>query len=140
MNSILHELRALDTGLPALRRFGRTVGGVFALIAAFLLWRAAGTPTPAVWTTGGIGLALIGLGLAAPRLLRPVYCAWMALAFAMGFVMTRVLLTAVFFLLVTPIGWAMRLSGRDPMRRRPAASYWLPRTDAPEGQRMRQLW
>jgi hypothetical protein len=36
----------------------------------------------------------------------------------MGAVMSKVLLTAVFFLVVTPIGVVRRLMGKDPMRLR----------------------
>lgn len=129
--SILAELRALDVSRGALRRFGRTVGGVFVLLGAVVLWRRGWALSALPGTLVGAGAALIALGLAAPDALRGVYRAWMLLAFALGFVMTRVLLTAVFVLLVTPTGLIRRALGHDPMRRRPrasAASYWLPRT------------
>ena len=80
------------------------------------------------------------LGPAAPRILRLPYKAWMALALVLGYVMTRVLLTAVFVLIVTPLGIAMRLSGRDPMQRKrdpDRASYWSPRQS--EGDARKQL-
>ena len=50
----------------------------------------------------------------------------MALAEGLSFVMTRVVLGIVFFLVVTPIGAIKRLTGWDPLRRRsrPAPSYW----------------
>lgn len=75
------------------------------------------------------------VGLVAPRLLRGVHSVWMAFALVLGHAMTRVILAAVFFLLVTPIGLLMRLVGRDPMRRTwdpGAESYWIPRTDMSE--------
>ena len=70
--------------------------------------------------------------MAVPVALRPVRTVWMAVAFALGFVMTRVLLTVVFALTVVPIGLALRVLGKDPLHRRPdpeAATYWVARDD-----------
>ena len=75
---------------------------------------------------------LAALGAAAPRLLSIPYRLWMSLALVLGFTITRLLLTAVFFLLITPVGLLMRLAGRDPMRRKldpEAPTYWIPRVD-----------
>jgi hypothetical protein len=45
--------------------------------------------------------------------------------------MTRVILTLVFFLVVTPIGLVMRMIGKDPLTKgadESADTYWIPRT------------
>ena len=63
-----------------------------------------------------------------PVILKPVYRVWMTLAVVMGFIMTRVILSVVYYLVMTPIGLAMRLFGKDPMHRRidpEASSYWI---------------
>jgi hypothetical protein len=54
--------------------------------------------------------------------------AWLALAEALSFVTTRIILAVVFFGIVTPIGLVKRLFGWDPLQRRaaPAGSYWKP--------------
>ena len=77
---------------------------------------------------GGIGGALVVLGLLVPAVLKPVYRVWMALAIVLGFVMTRVILSLIFFLAFMPIGLIWRVLRKDPMRRRldPAVgSYWI---------------
>jgi hypothetical protein len=128
VREILTEWRHLDVSRPALRRFGRSVGLVLAGIGAVVLWRRDWAMTPLPGALLGVGAALVLLGLAAPVLLRPVYRVWMGLAVVLGYVMTRVLLTLVFFLVVTPIGLLRRALGHDTMRRRrdPAAStYWI---------------
>lgn len=140
MHDIRQELQALDVSRPALRRFGLTVGAVFVLIAAYLVYRSGGTLTLGARVTGGLGTALVIGGLVMPGVLRPVFKAWMAAAFSMGFVMTRVLLSLVFFLLVTPIGVVRRLLGRDPMRTRPADTYWIRREAAPDRESMTRAW
>lgn len=71
------------------------------------------------------------LGAAIPAVLKPIYSVWMALAVVLGFIMTRVILTIVFYLVVTPIGLIMRAVGRDPLDRKldsNASSYWLEKT------------
>jgi len=54
---------------------------------------------------------------------------WMALGAALGYVNSRVLLSIVYYLVVTPFGVVLKLTGHDPLLRRgpPKDSYWLPR-------------
>ena len=123
-------MSAKGTDKPAsgreLRSFGLTVGGVF---LAFGLWwiyrRKFGVVAPVFAGSGGV---LILLAVIAPAVLARPRRAWMALAEGLAFMMTRVILLLVFFLVVTPIGWIRRALGGDPLRRRaaPAASYWEP--------------
>ena len=130
LETVRDEVRALDPSVRALRRFGLVVGGVLLAIGGVLLWRRGGGPL--AWGLGGAGALLVVLGVAVPVALRPVRTVWMAVAFALGFVMTRVLLTVVFALTVVPIGLALRVLGKDPLHRRPdpeAATYWVARDD-----------
>jgi hypothetical protein len=54
---------------------------------------------------------------------------WMGLAAILGYVNSRILLSAVYYLLLTPIGGVLRLARYDPLRRRGPrqSSYWIPR-------------
>lgn len=138
MRVLWQEIKAVDTSTKALRSFGWVVGGVLLVIAVVVWGRNGFALTTAAYVLGGIGGALVVLGGAAPVILKPVYRVWMALAVVLGFVMTRVILTVVFFLVMTPIGLVMRLLGKDPLHRRldpDAASYWIEKSyddDAPE--------
>ncbi|HZN04217.1 MAG TPA: SxtJ family membrane protein [Candidatus Polarisedimenticolia bacterium] len=97
-----------------LRSFGLLVGGVWGLIGLWpLVWRRE---PPRLWALGLMAV-LVGLGLVFPQALRQPYRGWMALGHALGWINTRILLGLVFYLLVTPMGFVMRLFGRDPMRR-----------------------
>ena len=130
VQTVREEVRALDPSARALRQFGLVVGGVLLAAAAALAWRRGVGPWG--WGLGGVGGVLVALGAVAPAVLRPVRTAWMALAFALGFVMTRVILTAAFALTFVPAGLALRLLGKDLLHRRPdadAETYWIPRTD-----------
>ena len=107
------------------RKFGWTVGGVFAVLGALLLWRhrtAAGT------VFGALGGALLLLAAVAPSLLAAPHRGWLAFAKVLGRVNSSVFLFLTFFLVLTPLAFVLRLFGRDELRRRgPApASTWEP--------------
>lgn len=117
-------------GPRELRAFAKVIALGFPILAALFgssAWlRSHAWPAWTLWL-GGIGLA-IGLAcMAAPRAARPLYLVWMALGCGIGLVVSNVVLAAIYFLVVTPIGLALRLAGRDPLRRafeRERASYW----------------
>jgi hypothetical protein len=76
-----------------------------------------------------LGLLALVLGLVAPRANRLLYVGLSLLAFPIGFVLSYVIMGALYFLIIGPIAIALRLAGRDPMRRArdpQAASYWTP--------------
>lgn len=122
------EIRSMDRSRKALRSFGCLVGGILLFIAGVLYWRAGWSAVPAVYVFGSVGGALLFSGVAAPSVLKPIHVGWMVLAVLLGFIMTRVILTLVFYLVVTPTGLIMRATGRDPLRRKldkSASTYWL---------------
>jgi hypothetical protein len=107
------------------RSFGLGVGGVLALLAAWWLYRGK-FPSVASWALG-IGLLLVVLGLAAPALLSGPARAWLLVGEALSFVMTRVILAIVFYLVLTPLGLLRHLLGGDPLGRKlGGATYWRP--------------
>jgi hypothetical protein len=112
--------------LRELREFGLLVGAVFAALGLWWIYRVKFQTLSYVFVT--IGALLIIAGALAPNLLRAVHRAWMGLAEGLSFVMTRVILAVVFFLVVAPIGIIRRVMGADPLRRRSpkASSYWEP--------------
>ena len=97
------------------RSFGLSVGGVLIVIAALLLWRHKVTRAEVI---GGIGAVLVLGGALAPKLLKWPSDVWWAFAMALGWVNARVLLSVLFFLILSPLGLLWRLIGRDPLNRR----------------------
>ena len=77
---------------------------------------------------------LAGIGAAAgvvlwfvPGIARPFYIVWNGLGCCIGCIVSNVAVSAVYFLVVTPIGLALRMLGRDPLRRRferGRGTYW----------------
>jgi len=108
------------------REFGLVVGGVLVLLSAWWLYRGKFHSLSDI--TLPVGVVLMLLGLIFPKALVLPNKAWMALARALSFVTTRILLGFVFFAIITPIGFVKRLFGWDPLHRRAAASnsYWKP--------------
>lgn len=143
-SSVREEVSQLDASRPALRRFGAVVGGVFLAIGLLIAWRRGWSVEGLPFFFGAPGGLLVVSGLLVPSVLRPVFIVWMGLAVVLGYIMTRVILTAVFFLMVVPIGLILRAFGKDllRLRRRPAgASYWLDRQeDAPLSERLGRLY
>jgi hypothetical protein len=75
----------------------------------------------------GVAAVFLVLGLVAPRVLRPVLVAWLKFSMALNWVMTRVLLTTAFFVLIMPTAVILWLVGNDPLKRTwdpNAPSYW----------------
>ncbi len=110
-----------------LRRFGITTGGTLGFLFGLLLPWLLSHPFP-IWPWIAVGL-LGGLALATPIALRPLYGIWMRFGHLIATINTRLILGLIFYLIVTPIGLAMRLLGADPMRRQPAGdvtSYRVP--------------
>lgn len=96
-----------------LRKFGLTVGTAFVVLGTISWWRGHALPPRVMWT---VAAALIATGVVAPVALGPVQRAWMGFATVLGHVNTRVILTVVFYVVITPVGLLLRLF-RDPLDR-----------------------
>jgi hypothetical protein len=103
----------------------------FLILAWWLGWRSnrpeLGWGLLVVAIAGGVG------GLLAPALLRPIFVGWTVVAFPIGWLVSRLILAILFFLIFTPLSLVFRLMGRDALRlRRPANldSYWQPKVQA----------
>ena len=122
------EIRNIKSGKKELRQFGFTMGAVLGVLGILLMWRGR------EWYPYFIITSVIFLFPACffPLLLKPIQRAWMTLAILLGWLMTRVILIVLFYLVVTPIGLVMRLSGKDPLNRgfvKNHGSYWISRED-----------
>jgi hypothetical protein len=102
-----------DVPLKQLRKFGWLMAGVFALVTLWpLVVRGDGIR---MWA--GILFGIFGvLGTVFPTGLKPVYRGWMFFGEKIGWVNSRILLGLVFYGLVTPISWLMRLLGKRPLQ------------------------
>jgi hypothetical protein len=123
---IIEEIKELKTGSTELRNFGLVVGGVFTAIGVILWLGHSAYFGWGLW----VGLLLIVSGVALPRALKYLYIGWMSLAIVLGLIVSTLLLTVFFFFVLTPIGLAARIVGKDFLRRKLDAktpSYWIRR-------------
>lgn len=104
------------------RKFAFPVGTAFFVLMGITIWRDHQT---AAWVLGGLGSALFVGGVVAPAQLGPVYRGWMKMALVISKVTTPIFLGIVYYLLLTPTGFIMRLLGKRPIVHEPQqASYW----------------
>ena len=61
-------------------------------------------------------MAVLVLTMTYPAALRPLGRIWFGFSHILGTIVSKIILSLVFFLIVTPIGLARRISGADPMR------------------------
>ena len=65
-----------------------------------------------------IAMALHVVNMTVPRVYRPVAVLWLGLSDLLGTVVSTILLSIVFFFVVTPIGIVRRLAGKDSLKLR----------------------
>ena len=105
------------------RSFGFSVGGVCAGLSALAAWRGR---TGALTWLGAAAAILIAAAAVWPPLLRWPARWWSRLAYVLGWINGRLLLSALFFLVLTPVGLVSRVFGKDPLTRRRARGGWTP--------------
>jgi hypothetical protein len=111
--------------------FAAILAGAGVIFAGLSLWRGHGSRA-AIFA--GAGLGSLALALAVRPLWLAFFRLWMKLAEGMGWVMTRVLLTLFYFLVLTPFGLVRRLMGRptlDTTWRTGKGSYWVDKEPVP---------
>jgi hypothetical protein len=125
---IIEEIRKIDSSVRELRKFAFVMGVPLALIGGFLLWRQR----EYCWYFFAASGAFIGAGLLVPAVLMPLHKVWMTFSIIMGWLMTRVILCILFFVVLTPTALLLRLLGKDLLNmkfdRNSSQSYWLARS------------
>ena len=120
---MLEEIKNIKSEKSDLRKFGITIGVILLIIAGFLFWKEK--ESFQILLTFGVTLCI--LGIAIPFILKPIYWVWMIFATILGWIMTRVILSLLFYIIITPIGLALRLIGKQVLELRwnkSKQSYW----------------
>lgn len=113
-----------------LRQFGAIFMGGFVLIGLVKYlwpfeWLLDKNETLGAWLIG-IGIVVGAIGLTGSRLAMPLYWAWLGIAFVLGNIMSRVIISLIYFLLFTPMRVLGNLLGRDKLqlKKKDSGSYW----------------
>ena len=127
------ELKHIDSSDEAVKKTGISVGMVMILLS-LLLWYLDKTSFIYFSIIGGLFVILAFIAI---PILRPFHKLWMMLALLMGFVMSRVILTLMYYLILTPIGILAKIVGKKfmPLRfDKSATTYWEKRENTTKQQ------
>jgi len=116
----------INTDIKTLKKFGVTMAAAFLVVAGIAL---QGNKHNVIFAAA-VSLGFFIAAYLRPVILKPVYIPWMKFAFVLSWVNTRLILIAVFYLIVTPVAIVLKLSGVDLLGRRiekTKQTYWLPK-------------
>jgi len=131
-----------DVRRPTTAKTSQQFGFLLAGLAFVVSLRGA-------WNDGitGLSLALATLAVVAalvawskPVIYQPVYSLWMVLVFPIGWMMSRLILLTLYFLVLTPIGLLLRWRGHDPLTLKACSkgTFWKRRETTEPGRYLRQ--
>lgn len=121
---IVEEIKSIKSGKSDLRQFGITMGIVLILFGGLFLW----LDKDYYIYLFIIAAAFIIIGLAVPFILKPIHKVWITISIILGWIMTRVILSVLFYLVVTPTRCLARLFGKqflDLKIDKNVSSYWI---------------
>ena len=125
---MFEEIKNIKSEKSDLRNFGIIVGIILLIISGFLFWNEK--ESFQIFLVIGIILFLTAIAL--PSVLKPVYWIWMIFAIILGWFMTRVILSLLFYVVFTSIGLTLRFFGKQFLELRwdkSKESYWNFRTN-----------
>ena len=125
---MLEEIKNIKSEKSDLQKFGIIIGIILLIISGFLFWKEK----ESFQIFLAIGIILFLTTIALPSVLQPVYWIWMIFAIILGWFMTRVILSLLFYVVFTSIGLTLRFFGKQFLELRwdkSKESYWNFRTN-----------
>jgi hypothetical protein len=129
MNVATHEhLHSVETAKgPSDRNFGLVFTLFFTAVALWPLRRGH----PVRWWAVALAVLLLAVTALRPTLLHQFNLLWARFGTLLSRIMNPIVTAVLFYGIVTPFSWVMRMSGKDPLRLRfekETGSYWIART------------
>ena len=112
MSSLEHKRQKKSFWLSATREQAKDTGMALILISLIVFFATREIR----YVTIGAGVLL--LDMLAPALFKPAAKLWFGLSQVLGTVMSKVMLSVIFYVVLTPMGVLRTLLGKDPMRMR----------------------
>ena len=127
---MIEEIKNIPNSKKDIKSFGITIGIVLFIISGLLIYY----DNDAYQLIAIIASIFISLGFILPVLLKPIYFVWMTFAAILGWIMTRFILSIVFYFILTPIGLLTRMLGEDflALKKLQSDSYWNQRDSSKE--------
>ena len=120
---MIDELKNIRTDNKVIRDFGILIGLILLIIAGILFYKERESYELIIL----LGVTSIGIGLGKPIILKPFYSVWMYFSVVLGWLMTRLILGLLFYIVVSPIGFISRLFGKEFLELKNSSlnsSYW----------------
>ena len=108
------------------RSFGIVFAVVFLLIGLWPLLDGGAVR----WWSLAVAFVFAVLAAVRPSVLAPVNRLWLRLGLLLNRIVSPLVMAVLFYLIITPFGFFMRLTGKDPLRLKydpGARSYWITR-------------
>jgi len=122
------DVSSNSTDAKEIRQFGFIAFSFFGCLCGLGIW--LDKPIP-IYLFGF--LSLLGFSfILIPSSMRPIYAAWLKIAHFLGRVVTTIILTIAYYLVITPAALIKRLFGGPPIPIRPdnkSPSYWVARNE-----------
>ena len=116
-----------DVKLGSNKSFGIVFFVVFILIGFYPLIKDGNLNISSIL----IGLIFLILGILNSRFLTPLNKIWFKFGLLLGQLISPIIMGVIFFLVVTPIAFIMRVLGKDvlKLKKKTDNSYWIKKTD-----------
>lgn len=129
ISDVRDEIHHLRLSGRELKKFGLLVGSVFVVLSAIGMYRGWSTVANGMFLLTGV--VLLSCGMFLPESLKQAYKVWMAAAFAIGWLVSRMILIVLFYVVLTPVGFLARSFHKeflDTDFRKKRESYWIPKS------------
>ncbi len=102
----------MDVKLPSNRKLGLFFSFLFSLLGAYFFISQALT---ASYFSFFLSISFLLIAALRAEALMPLNKLWMKIGLTLGMIVNPLVLGVIFFLLITPLGLALRLFGRDEL-------------------------
>lgn len=122
-----------------LKKFGYVVGFIFLIIGIYPIIKSHVFKFSIPIC---IGLSLVLLAIIFPTILKPFYYVWMKVGFFLGKINSYIILSLIYYLILTPTGWLKRIiSGKNHTFsfKQNKDSYWIVK-EPTDNDRMKRLF
>ena len=119
---MIEEIKNIRFANKDLKIFGLIFGIILSMFGLFLIYKRIDYFIYFV----SVGLIFLILGFIAPKILKPIYKIWMTFSVIVGWIMTRLILSMLFYTVITGIAILTRIIGKDflNLKIHNKESYW----------------
>ncbi|OUU78286.1 MAG: hypothetical protein CBC38_07920 [Gammaproteobacteria bacterium TMED78] len=118
------KLKINNIGLPSNKKFGLFFSSIFLWVALYLFIKASIVTSLASLI---LSFSFLIVALFKDDLLLPLNKLWMRLGFFLGIIISPIVLGIVFFAILTPIAFIIKVIGRDELKLKDLDTYWIDR-------------